>query len=312
MPRMQLRSRRGLQPVLLSGRLQAILFGQTPVSLLRGAGRFRALLRFLFAVAWVVAAYYLAGKAAHGFSRGHAFPLIRDIFEVFLLIVGYCYMELAWDNVRDPLAAIGLAFNSGSGRQFAAGVALGWGMVTGILLAIVAGAHFYVQVWTSLPAWRLLVFQILVLAAASLAAEIAFRGYAFQKLVQATGPFMATVLAAIFFVMARLETSAVGAAPMWVIALAAVLLSLAYLRTRALWFGWGLHFAWLAAIGLLFGQPLAGSRQASSVIHTYADGPTWLTGGEYGPEASVVAVLVLWIALPLTVWLTRRSVSSGA
>ncbi len=275
------------------------------MSLLRGNGRASAFLRFLFAVAWLAATHFLSERAAHGFSYGAAYPLLRSLFEIFLLILGYSYMELSWDNTREPLRAMGLAGRTGAVREFGLGAAIGWGMTTAVLLLVALFGHLYVRLWTSLPAWRQLVLQILVLAATSLAAEIAFRGYPFQKLIQAIGPFAATVLAAIFFTLLRHETPGATPAAMWISGMAAVLLSVAYLRTRALWVGWGLHFAWLASIGILFGQPLAGNRQASSVIRTYADGPAWLTGSEFGPEASLVTLLLLWAGLYVLVRITR-------
>ena len=275
------------------------------MSLLRGAGRGRSFFRFLFAVAWLAASWFLSERAAHGFTHGAVYPLLRNLFEVFLLILGYSYMELSWEDARDPLRAMGLATRPGAAGEFALGAALGWGMVTAVFLVIVFAGTFYVQLSNSSGAWSRLVLQVLVLGAGSLAAEIAFRGYPFQKLVQATGPWTATILAGIFFGLLRMETPGATAAAMWISAVAAVLLSVAYLRTRALWLCWGLHFAWLASIGILFGQPLAHNRHASSVVRSYVDGPTWLTGSEYGPEASLITLIVLWIGLYVLVRVTR-------
>ncbi|HET9101543.1 MAG TPA: hypothetical protein VFN62_14200, partial [Acidobacteriaceae bacterium] len=103
----------------------------------------------------------------------------------------------------------------------------------------------------------------------------------------------------------RMTTPGSTPTAVWISAVAAVLLSVAYLRTHALWLPWGLHFAWIASIGILFGQPMAGSRQISSVVHTYADGPTWLTGAEFGPEGSLITLIVLWVGLYVLVRTTR-------
>ncbi len=275
------------------------------MSLVRGPGRGRAFFRFLGAVGWLLVASYLANRAAHGFSRGAAFPLIRNLFQVFILTIGFGYMELAWDRSREPMKVMGLPRRPGGVREFGLGAALGWGMVTVVLLIVALGGHFYVQLWTAPRAWGLLVLQLLTLAAGALAGEIAFRGYPFQKLMEAVGPFSATILAAIFFGVLRVTTPGSTPTAVWISAVAAVLLSVAYLRTHALWLCWGLHFAWTASIGILFGQPLAGSRQVSSVIHTYADGPTWLTGGEFGPEGSLITLIVLWVGLYFLVRMTR-------
>ena len=275
------------------------------MSLLRGAGRGRAFFRFLIAVAWWAAAYLLSEKAAHGFVHGAAYPLLRNAFEIFLLIVGFGSMEMYWDGGRQPLPALGLPARTGAGREFALGAALGWGMVAAVLFIEALGGVLYIRLWGSARAWESLVLQILVLATASLAAEIAFRGYPFQKLIQSTGPVAATILAGVFFGLLRMEVPGSTPTALWVGGVAAVVLSVAYLRTGALWLCWGLHFSWLASIAILFGQPLAGNRHASSVIHTFVDGPTWLTGGEYGPEASLITLAVLWIGLYLLFRITR-------
>jgi hypothetical protein len=275
------------------------------MSLLRGPGRGRAFIRFLGAVVWLLISYYLANKAAHGFSRGATFPLIRNVFQIFLLIIGFGYMEMAWDRSREPLKAMGLATRPGGVGEFGLGAALGWGMATVVLLIVALGGHFYVQLWAVPRAWGLLILQILALAAGALAGEIAFRGYPFQKLIETIGPFGATILAAIFFGALRWETPGATPTAVWISAVGAILLSVAYLRTHALWLCWGLHFAWTASIGILFGQPLAGNREVSSVIHTYVDGPTWLTGSEFGPEGSLIALIVLWLGLYVLIRITR-------
>ncbi len=248
------------------------------MSLLRGPGRGRAFFRFLGGVGWLLVTYYLANRAAHGFSHGATFPLLRNLFQIFMLIVGFGYMELAWDGTREPIRAMGLPTRPEGVREFGLGAALGWGMATVVLLIVALAGHFYVQLWTAPRAWGLLVVQILTLLAGALAGEIAFRGYPFQKAVETVGPFAATILAAIIFGALRVTTPGSTPTAVWISGVAAILLSAAYLRTRALWLGWGLHFAWTASIGILFGQPLAGSRQVSNVIHTYVDGPSWLTG----------------------------------
>lgn len=277
------------------------------MSLFRGPGRSRAFLRFVVAVVWTIAAYVLSERAALTFSQGAAFPLIRDLFALLLFVVGYSYMAMAWDRARNPLKAIGLVVRRSTPREFGMGAALGWGMVAVFFLIVVFAGHFYIRLSSSPGLWGKLVLQLAILAVGALAAEAAFRGYPFQKLIETTGPLAATVLAALFFGILEVESpAAIPAAAAWINAVAAATLSLAYLRTRALWFCWGLHFSWLATIGVLFGQPLAGDRGTSSIIQTFADGPTWLTGSEYGPEGSVVALAILWAGLLLLFLMTRN------
>jgi uncharacterized protein len=81
-----------------------------------------------------------------------------------------------------------------------------------------------------------------------------------------------------------------------------VILAVAVLRTRALWVGWGFHFAWIATMSMLFGLPVSGSMSYSPIIVTNARGPAWISGGGQGPEGSAFAVLVSFLLL---FWIVR-------
>jgi hypothetical protein len=58
-------------------------------------------------------------------------------------------------------------------------------------------------------------------------------------------------------------------------------------------------------MAVLFGLPLGGITRFSPVISSTAIGPTWLTGFDYGPEGSTVAIVVV-LALIFAVTYTTR------
>lgn len=263
------------------------------MNLFRGPGKSRAWARLVLAIAYFLVARVLADEAAHGFNLGAATALLRNLFLLFLEIVGFGFIGLSYDGQRQPLRAMGLLRRSGWGREFALGAALGWGMMTAIVGVLALAGALYVNFWWSPRAFFLLALQLAALAVGALVGEIAFRGYPFQKLIEATGPFTATVLACCFFGLLRMESPDAGTAGIWVSGVAALLLSLAYLRTRALWLPWGIHFAWLASMGALFGLPMGGNTDAAIVVQTSTYGQHWLTGGDFGPEASWLAFFIL-------------------
>jgi hypothetical protein len=76
-----------------------------------------------------------------------------------------------------------------------------------------------------------------------------------------------------------------------------VVLALAYLRTKALWLPWGLHFGWNAALGLIYGLPVSGINQFAVVVKSKATGPEWLLGGSYGLEGGMLGTLVILLGL---------------
>ena len=280
------------------------------MSMFSGPGRTRALLRMVLAIAFFVVAQSVAAQAARGFRAGEGDSLLRNLFLLFLEAVGFGAMGLLFDRQREPLRAMGLLrqpdAEAGALRQFAMGAALGWGLVAALVLPVAITGGLYVHLWLTPRAILLGCVQLATLAVAALANEMVFRGYPFQRLMEAVGPFSATLLACIAFGWLRSETPDAGTAGIWVSAAAALLLTLAYLRTRALWLPWGLHFAWLASMSVLFGLPLAGNTDSSTVIQTNAYGPHWLTGGDYGPEGGWLAAWVLLAGVFVLLRMTRQ------
>jgi hypothetical protein len=86
----------------------------------------------------------------------------------------------------------------------------------------------------------------------------------------------------------------------------AVVLSVAYLRTRALWVSWGLNFGWKATRALLFGLAVNGDNTHSPVVQGDPTGSFWLTGGGFGLESSWFAFFALLVLIPVVYRVTRE------
>lgn len=80
--------------------------------------------------------------------------------------------------------------------------------------------------------------------------------------------------------------------------LAGVGLAVARFRSGALWLPIGWHFGWNLAQAWLFGCVVSGSApSASPFLSIRFTGPAYATGGAYGPESGLMAVLADLIAL---------------
>lgn len=268
-------------------------------------GRLRALGWVLIAILYFLLAERLAASAARGLATGAWEELWFRVFLLVLLIVGYAAMGYTGEHQQHPVRAMGLVRREGWRRELALGAAMGWGGMVVCVLAIAVSGGLYIYWYWSWHHFGLLFLDIGTLAAAAMAEEVAFRGYPFQRLMDATGPVTATVLAAFAFGLLHLGNPDVSAASTLTTVLAGWLLALAYLRTRALWVGIGFHFAWNAAMGILFGLPISGLTRFSPLIRTYTEGPVWLTGDGYGPEGGAIAILVLF-GLLIVMMLTTR------
>ncbi|NTW02788.1 MAG: CPBP family intramembrane metalloprotease, partial [Oscillochloris sp.] len=90
---------------------------------------------------------------------------------------------------------------------------------------------------------------------------------------------------------------------------AGILFGTAYMFTRSLWFVFGLHTAWNFLQGPVFGINISGSNLVhESLLIPSIQGPDLLTGGAFGIEASLVAVL---LGLALGIWYAVRVVRAG-
>lgn len=172
----------------------------------------------------------------------------------------------------------------------AAGVAL-ISMV--VLLLWAAGSYRITDTDAGAHWWMPLVTSGL---GAAISEEIIARGVLFRISEEGLGTGWALVISAVFFGGAHIFNPGATAWSAIAIAIeAGLLLGILYHVTQSLWPCIGLHMGWNFAQGTLWGIPVSGEREPSLLI-SQRIGPEWLTGGIWGAEASVLAVLVCLVA----------------
>ena len=194
---------------------------------------------------------------------------------------------------RLSIADLGLSWNSASIRN------LLWGLAGGILAGLVvlvppilAGAARLVPAPDQPANLRSLIFVSVMLALGVIGEELLFRGYGFQLLLRAAGPFATILPASVLFAAAHaanLNASTLGLLNtfFW-----GVILGFAVLRSGDLWLAVGIHFGWNWTLPL-FGVNLSGFRMSvSGYMLDWNAGELW-SGGEYGPEASILTLIMM-------------------
>lgn len=134
--------------------------------------------------------------------------------------------------------------------------------------------------------------------------ELLFRGLLFRLSSKILGTWGALLVTSALFGAAHAANPGATVSSSLAIALeAGILLGAAYAATGRLWLPIGLHLGWNFTEGSLFGMTLSGNAMGSGLIRGSLDGPQILTGGEFGPEASIVAVI---LCLCLAAYFIRR------
>jgi membrane protease YdiL (CAAX protease family) len=232
-------------------------------------------------------------------------PFLSGVFLLFLLGIGYFLLETIARRPASMRSVLGLPTRSTVGEEWLTGAAIGWGMVILAVVPMALAGSLHVTFWTEPGTLRLLVANIFSVAAASLAIEVIFRGYPLRCLVDGVGPAAATVCMAVLYALAQVLVNGASSTGVLVALLMGVVFSVAWFRTHGLWLAWGMHFAWTASMGILFGLPVGGHHDLSVLVSTIAAGSRWLTGGRYGPEAARFTLVVLAIGLIVLVRVTR-------
>ena len=129
------------------------------------------------------------------------------------------------------------------------------------------------------------------LVAGAVTEELMFRGLLLRLLEERTGTWLALLVSSVVFGAVHLMNPD---ATLWGAVAIAVeaggVLGAAYVATRSLWLPIGLHIGWNVALGAVFGAGVSGSDLTQGLLHGVTSGPLLLTGGEFGPEASLWAV----------------------
>ncbi len=170
-----------------------------------------------------------------------------------------------------------------------------WGVVLQMLVFLVLALFADMKilsvnnVMSMLPAFSLAF-------SAAVFEEIVCRGVLFRLLEEKLGSYIAIVVSALIFGMLHMANPG---ASIWIaLALAlqaGVLLSVAYVYSRSLWFPIAIHFAWNFVQSGIFGANLSGNEMNVSLLTTHIEGSEWVTGGVFGIETSVQATVVCLI-----------------
>lgn len=220
---------------------------------------------------------------------------------MLLLLVSWSCLLLR----RQRLADLGLAFDPRWWQQLLFGTAAGMAMMglIAILMWVFSAATFGIN--PQFQATDLALGAYLLLLAAALE-ELLYRGFIFQRLLDGLGVWPTQLLFAAIFAAGHwdnpgLEGSAKVVA-MLDLVLASLLFGLAYLKTRSLALPLGLHFGWNWVQGYLLGFQVSGYEHNGWLLPQLQAQPDWLTGGKFGAEATVFALVVDCLAL----WLLWR------
>ena len=176
-------------------------------------------------------------------------------------------------------------------------------LVPHTLLGLLVGFFFMVLVvstivatgsatvgWKGFMADRQLDMFMMFLAVA-VGEEMILRGVIFRWIDERWNTGVALLISAILFGWMHISNdNATWWSSLAIAIEAGLLLGAAYKWSGTLWLPIGIHWAWNYVQGNIFGLAVSGMNAGTTMLVTTANGPDIITGGAFGPEASIISV----------------------
>ena len=123
--------------------------------------------------------------------------------------------------------------------------------------------------------------------------EMIFRGVIFRWIDERWNTWVALLISAILFGWMHISNdNATWWSSLAIAVEAGLLLGAAYKWSGSLWVPIGIHWAWNYTQGNIFGLAVSGSDAGETMLTTIVNGPDIITGGAFGPEASIISVIL--------------------
>lgn len=177
----------------------------------------------------------------------------------------------------------------GMGRELGMGALIGAGLYALCELILMALGIYRI---TGLNSLSFMIPAIAMAISSGVFEELLFRGVLFRSIETWFGSWAALVVSSLVFGLTHLinpEATLEGA--LFIAVEAGVLLAAAYMLTRRLWLSMGFHVAWNYTQSAIFSSIVSGNEASQGLIRSTIQGPDYLTGGNFGVESSVLALL---------------------
>ena len=141
--------------------------------------------------------------------------------------------------------------------------------------------------------WQLQWEAFMMFLGVAVGEEIIFRGVIFRMIDERFNTTVALAVSALLFGFIHLPNAGATWWSSLAIAIeAGLMLAAAYKWSGTLWLPIGIHWAWNYAQGNIYGYAVSGTDAGDSLLTATVNGPDIITGGPFGPEASIIAVML--------------------
>lgn len=194
----------------------------------------------------------------------------------------------AWGKVIERREVTELSL-PGAGREFAIGALVGTALYTACVLLLIVLGMYTIE---GLNPLSVMIPGIAMAVKSAVFEELVFRGVLFGSVEAIAGSWIAIIISSLVFGFIHLlNPSATLGGAVYICIEAGLLFSAAYMVTRRLWMAMGLHMLWNYVQSGVFSGIVSGGVMMPGLFKTTVEGPDFVTGGSFGMEESLGALV---------------------
>jgi len=248
----------------------------------------RLVLALMFMAAFIGLAIFISSAVGNSLRLNKSlFSLLQMMFTCTFSVAGYWFYCRLIENRGVHEMDLKKIW-----KQTGLGLMLGLVFISLIMILMALTGNYRIIGFNPVS----FLFPILIMSVqAGITEEIVSRAVVFRIVEEGTGTWISALISAFVFGFLHIwNPNATVFSSLSIALTAGVILALLYVLTRQLWVPIGMHIGWNFTLGGIWGAPVSGSEPAG-LFRAQFSGPDWLTGGAFGPEASVITIVVFLI-----------------
>ncbi len=224
--------------------------------------------------------------------------LLKGLFVSFSCILSYILFFKKYDKrAITEFSAKGLA------KNLTIGILIGFVLQSFTILVMYLNGNYSV---VNINPVSFILIPFAIMFTVAIIEEILVRGIIFRIVEEKLGSYISLTISSVLFGVFHLANPHGTLISGICITTAGFMLGAAFIYSRNLWFPIALHFAWNFTQSGIFGAITSGNEKTSSLLEAKIHGPEFITGGEFGPEGSIQAIVFCALGTILLLVLSQK------
>src|SRR6218665_2833192 len=209
--------------------------------------------------------------------------LLKGLFVSASCILSYILFFKKYDKrAVTEFASKGLA------KNLFIGVAIGFTLQSLTILVMYLNGNYSI---TKVNPISYILIPFAIMFTVAIIEEVLVRGIILRIMEEKLGTYISLTFTSILFGILHLANPHGTLISGICITTAGFLLGAAFIYSRNLWFPIALHFAWNFTQSGIYGAITSGNEKTNNLVEARIQGPEFITGGAFGPEGSIQAIV---------------------